>query len=394
MVLLRSPLQGSSTVCHRKALQARKTTVSDPQITRRDNSIDAARGIAIVLVVVGHALEILFYNRPDGAFSQAAFDLWRLIYSAHIPAFFVLAGMSRKPSPQAVQTRSARLVVLAMTAHLVIALPAILLTTKGHLTSPGTLLVLILRPLVLGTGFAAPSLWFLIALAGVEALWTKLQGRTWLVATTVAALTGLALLCPQTVPNLWSFKDLGPGLTFYALGAALRDAPKRRFVQVTALAALCWVLATAANKGCYLPKTGWCSLPGLNGQFAPMMAIGAYGDYRLFLASAIGGALAILGAGVAAARSPASKAAGWAGRNSLNIYLINGTALAIANPLLKTAPLGPDSNAAVLAITIAAVIAHGAAANALREPLQAFQQASYRLADQLMQGKERRQSLA
>lgn len=369
-------------------------TVSDPQISRRDNSIDAARGIAIVLVVVGHALEILFYNRPDGAFSQPAFDLWRLIYAAHIPAFFVLAGMSKKSSRDTVQARSARLIVLAMAAHLVIALPAMLLAVKGSSPSPGAMLILVLRPLVLGTGFAAPSLWLLIALAGVEALWIKLRGKTLLVATAIAALTALALLCPQTIPNFWSFKDLGPGLTFYALGAALRDAPRRRFVQVTALAVLCWVLATAANKGCYLPTSGWCSLPGLKGQFAPMMAIGAYGDYRLFLASAVGGALTILGAGVVLAKSPAAKAASWAGRNSLNIYLINGTALAIINPIAKTASLGPDSNAAVLATVIAAVIAHGAIANALRNPLQAFQDASYRLADRLIQGKAPQQSLA
>jgi peptidoglycan/LPS O-acetylase OafA/YrhL len=181
---------------------------------------------------------------------------------------------------------------------------------------------------------------------------------------------------------------------FYMLGATLRDAPRRRFVQLTALAVMSWILATASNKGCYLPQEGWCGLPGLKGQFAPMMAIGAYGDYRLFVVSAISGALAIIGAGVAATKSPVGRAAIWAGRNSLNIYLLNGMVLAIANPILKTVPLGSDSSAAVLAVAIASVLAHGAIAHALGNPLSAFKSRAFQLADRFLENKRARQSLA
>jgi fucose 4-O-acetylase-like acetyltransferase len=362
--------------------------------TRRDNSIDAARGVAIVLVVVGHALEILFYNRPDGAFSQVAFDIWRLIYAAHIPAFFMLAGMSRNPVLGFNSARSGRLIVLAMCAHLITALPTIALTIEASFDKLALALALLLRPLVLGTGFSAPSLWFLVALAGVEWLWIKLQSKPVFIFGALTVLTALAVLCPPIVPNFWSFKDLGPGLMFYVLGAALRDAPRRRFVQLTALAVMSWILATASNKGCYLPHEGWCGLPGLKGQFAPMMAIGAYGDYRLFVVSAISGALAIIGVGVAATKSPVGRAAIWAGRNSLNIYLLNAMVLAIANPILKTVPLGSDSSAAVLAVAIVSVLAHGAIAHVLGNPLSAFKSRAFQLADRFLENKRARQSLA
>ena len=55
--------------------------------------VDATRGIGIVLVFYGHVLQKAF--PPENA---SAADQFRLIYSFHMPLFFVLAGFFFTPS--------------------------------------------------------------------------------------------------------------------------------------------------------------------------------------------------------------------------------------------------------------------------------------------------------
>lgn len=59
--------------------------MSDFKTVHRIEEFDIARGIAILLVVVGHALPVGSYGRI-------------FIYSFHIPLFFVLAGLTMKDS--------------------------------------------------------------------------------------------------------------------------------------------------------------------------------------------------------------------------------------------------------------------------------------------------------
>ena len=60
----------------------------------RKDWVDIARGIGIILVVYGHALRGHFPlpHRPSWASSQDA-----IIYSFHMPLFFVLAGLFSGP---------------------------------------------------------------------------------------------------------------------------------------------------------------------------------------------------------------------------------------------------------------------------------------------------------
>jgi fucose 4-O-acetylase-like acetyltransferase len=80
----------------------------------RDLSLDVAKGLGIILVVIGHAWRGL---ESAGMIGNAAlFDLVdRLIYNFHMPLFFLLSGMTfqdwalKRPYPEAAFTRVTRL---------------------------------------------------------------------------------------------------------------------------------------------------------------------------------------------------------------------------------------------------------------------------------------------
>ena len=56
--------------------------------TRRLGRIDTARGVGIILVVLGHAI------RPGMVAEPWCDFLFGLIYSFHMPLFFVLSGFT------------------------------------------------------------------------------------------------------------------------------------------------------------------------------------------------------------------------------------------------------------------------------------------------------------
>lgn len=58
-------------------------------ITTRCNWLDFTKGIAIILVVVGHALQ--YYLYPHTFNEEIS---WRCIYSFHMPFFFILSGIA------------------------------------------------------------------------------------------------------------------------------------------------------------------------------------------------------------------------------------------------------------------------------------------------------------
>src|SRR5690606_33017037 len=62
----------------------------------RDITLDVARGIAIVLLVYAHGLEVLFNSRPDGMFDMAAFVQWQFICTFDVPLFFLISGASHR----------------------------------------------------------------------------------------------------------------------------------------------------------------------------------------------------------------------------------------------------------------------------------------------------------
>ncbi|MGT2485815.1 acyltransferase family protein [Methylobacterium oryzae CBMB20] len=65
---------------------------TDPMAPSRDLQLDAARGLAVLLVLLGHLLQPVFYG-PSGLEPGPALAVWRVIYAFHMPFFFLLCGM-------------------------------------------------------------------------------------------------------------------------------------------------------------------------------------------------------------------------------------------------------------------------------------------------------------
>lgn len=90
------------------------TATAPAQLASRDLSLDVARGLGIILVVIGHT-----WRGLDSAGMIGNPDLFRvidtLIYNFHMPLFFLLSGMTfeawalRRPAAEAAFSRVTRL---------------------------------------------------------------------------------------------------------------------------------------------------------------------------------------------------------------------------------------------------------------------------------------------
>ena len=88
--------------------------IVDPSTKTRDLSMDVAKGVGIILVVIGHAWRGL--NTAGMIGDEALYQLVdRVIYNFHMPLFFILSGMTfqswalRRPVGEAALSRVTRL---------------------------------------------------------------------------------------------------------------------------------------------------------------------------------------------------------------------------------------------------------------------------------------------
>jgi polysaccharide biosynthesis protein PslL len=194
----------------------------------RDVSIDVARGIAIILVVIGH-------NR---AVSSAWPALVSAIFLFHVPLFFLLSGRVLRPEhPMRAAPR------LAVRLLLPFALAALLVGAAKCLTR-GEPAAETLLGILWATGQTLPwsHLWFLptlfLALLATHtvATMTKSAGR-WAALIALAAMVSAALPMassfelagfPAPVGWPWSLDLLAPCLLFVWLGQLLRGSPAAR----------------------------------------------------------------------------------------------------------------------------------------------------------------------
>ncbi len=181
----------------------------------RDASIDVARGIAIVLVVLGH-------NR---ALSMASPALVAAIFLFHVPLFFMLSGRVMRPQDplRAAPRLARRLLVPFVLAALLVG--AIKCVTRGEPVI-GTL-----SGIAWATGETLPwsHLWFLptlfLALLATHALALGVKSSVGWAAAAVFAV-GAAAILPMAGSTGWPWSlDLLPlCLAFVWSGQALRDS--------------------------------------------------------------------------------------------------------------------------------------------------------------------------
>lgn len=194
-------------------------------------NIDIARGLGILLVVLGH--NWISFN-PKG-------ELFNIIYSFHMPLFFVLAGVFFKQSANLGALARARLDALIKPYVVTLLLFALALQASGNLQIAEYIYRVIhgtgesLRELYGEEGQTVywTPLWFLphlfaltltawlaVALARAARLTELQQG----VALALLFLTGLFTIDPGNVTGLPFSIDLLPiTVVFFLLGFAARD---------------------------------------------------------------------------------------------------------------------------------------------------------------------------
>jgi fucose 4-O-acetylase-like acetyltransferase len=219
----------------------------------RDVTIDVARGIAIVLVVLGH----------NSALAGAAPAFIDTLFLFHVPLFFLLSGLVQPSrSIKATVTTLARRLLLPFLVA-AFAVGALKLMFRGGSAEH------LLAGIAWGTGQTLPwsHLWFLpalfLALLAAQALRKMPGGPARWAGACLAALivvltvpmavgpdfTAMGFAAPVGLP--WSIDLLPACLLFVCLGALLQDAPavRARLEQpvVAAVAVLLFALALGAR---------------------------------------------------------------------------------------------------------------------------------------------------
>jgi fucose 4-O-acetylase-like acetyltransferase len=325
----------------------------------RDSSLDIARGIGILLVIYGHALEVLFL-RGDGVFVDSAFEQWRAIYAFHMPLFFLVSGRALALSARReIQwARIGSLVVLAMVNHLIgAALEDLNALWHGEHWTLQTLKYAV-KPLLLGREFSLAILWFLISLAAVQLLFSLWRtprpgaGRPLIVLICVASLVAGTTLGAR-IPDVFQFKSWLHGLVFFALGYAQLDW-KRISIPAAVLCLAAAILLAPLNHGCSFSPNNVCTDAALHGHFAVWMLLGEVGFLPLFYATALLGCAGVM------ALSPhlESRALAYCGKNSLYLFLVNSYVLAFVVNHLKRYSFGDVGWLGYVAFFAVAVAAH------------------------------------
>jgi polysaccharide biosynthesis protein PslL len=306
----------------------------------RDITIDVARGIAIVLVVLGH----------NSALAGAAPAFVDALFLFHVPLFFLLSGLVQRshPMPDALVRLARRLLLPFLIVAL--AVGALKLLTRGG--SVGSLLA----GIAWGTGQTLPwsHLWFLPALFLAQLTTQALRllppgSARW------AGVCAVALVLVMTVPLAigpdlsafgfrapvglpWSLDLLPLCVLFVCLGALLQDTPALRARVEQPLVAAVALLVFAVSLGARVD---------LNlREFAPP---------AVALLAALGGCvLALALARALTAWHPAAALFTTVGRHTLAIFLLH---VSLQKALLGLIGVPASTSARLLAGLATAAVA-------------------------------------
>ncbi|HSB95043.1 MAG TPA: acyltransferase family protein [Spongiibacteraceae bacterium] len=289
--------------------------------TARIAWLDGVKALAMILVYLGHVLEKL--HQKNGF--ESALLPWQLIYSFHLPLFFILAGLLAKPQylnicTAAIEKARTRLLPLLFFSLLI--LPAWWYLGSAEQCAHNASMYRYGLP-----AFNLPS-WFLLCLFMVEIEILLLfrilpPDHSWQTLLSAALFFAIGyLLAPQLpliaarlqVPaHSWFIYESLIAAGFYLVGYSSRqlivNLPRTRWLAlVTICAALLWYLAACGNPVPFFRVV--------------LLVASAHGNYGLFLLAALSGSVMTIT--LLRLCDPDSRSFTFIARNSL-IYLgLNG----------------------------------------------------------------------
>jgi fucose 4-O-acetylase-like acetyltransferase len=314
----------------------------------RDITLDVARGIGILLVVYGHALEILIKDRPDHVLTPSAFAQWQVIYAFHMPLFFLISGAVNRnlgnKSLRQVAESSLSLIFLAFMVH--IAGSVVLFFDRVMPWTDLQVLKETFTPLIKGAGFSTVVLWFLYAIGVVQFLFyltlraadLKRPRHRIAVRAAVALLCGISIagLLFPTVPSYLQFKAWFLGLVYFGIGYFLGRSGRLALPAILSLPLFALVVVLAPlNQGCTFNFTSSCTDPSIPGHFAVSVITGAVGNWLLFVITALVGCAATL----AISRLKILAPLAYFGRCTLELLILNGFVLVFVDPEISLTPI-------------------------------------------------------
>ncbi len=302
--------------------------------------VDSVKGLGILLVFYGHFLQVAKGN-------AAANSQLRLIYSFHMPLFFVLSGFFfRAPRNLALRIRqlaARRLVPVAFFSFLLAPLWA--WSEVRHKLPIFHDTILLGEEYLLGRPALDWVTWFLVCLFVCEVLalvalpaikgplerivfgFACIWGGVFLCAHSVAPSAGLIFFVSRT----WFLSEAVVALGFYAIGAAL-------YPELHHLEGRRWLAGLLVIGGAALVlATFRLNHPAA---VAVMMAAREHGNVFDFTVTALAGTLAVIALGTQLGRVPYLAEVG---KNSLSLLGLNGLFFHHVDPLLTRLLHMPNS---------------------------------------------------
>lgn len=312
------------------------------QAQGRDATYDVARGIGMVLVIYGHLLEAIFPARPDlgKPFIESAFVQWQIIYSFHMMLFFLISGsvnrnLLNKSWPDVLRG-SLRLLALAWVVHIIGAVLLIALNyapdaRRSFYDAAST----IFGPIFEGYYWSIGVLWFLTSLCFVQILAYAILRYFASIGVALAAM--IISIGAMYLPNYFLFKTWFPGLSFFVLGYLMAKWQTRPPVWLSILLFAAVIYLAPLNSGCHFTLAQSCGNIGPD-RFGVWMFAGMYGYIPLFYLTALLGSIAVVSLSRGLARFKASRVLDYMGRNSLQLFILNGFVAVFITPILAMLP--------------------------------------------------------
>jgi acyltransferase len=300
--------------------------------SERSVSIDAARGIAIVLVMYGHALELSFLDRED--MPPALFYQWQVIYSFHMPLFFIISGLLYRTKPLVLPlSNTLFMILMACSYHVVGWVMNIVL---GHHETARTLLV----PIFYLSGLYPTVMWFLVALGLSSLAYSVIAESNRAVSICVIAVIFIMFTVAEAFHrNHFQAASILPAVAFYGIGHYIaRKDIVRRFHRHAVIAIPLTIATTCLlaplNRGCPLNPFQYCS--DVSDRFVVWMVEGRVGFLPLFMATAVAGSLGIMLVADALVRwKRPALAVSWLGSRTIHVLVINGFVFEFLQPPLR-----------------------------------------------------------
>ena len=278
---------------------------------KRNISLDIARGVGIILVVIGHTMS------PVMAGNAIMESVYQILYVFHMPLFFLLAGLVAKkligrgiPSRFAlIRQRATRLMIPYFTWAIIYMPMKILMKEQVRFQydySPWTLLI--------GNN-PDGQLWFLyvlFVLSIVSILFVNEKNLKWCCAVAVCA----SVVAP-IIPSMISLPGISLSFSMYQVGffflGMLLIPQRERFFKKRKAALLCATLwigfsvmqLCVASIWWMKAFAAWCACYSI-----------------LYLCSAISNTMV-------------GKRLAYMGRNSMDIYIIHAPVLVVGRTLLR-----------------------------------------------------------